>query len=240
MDIENIKNKIKKLLALSQDNPSDAESYVALQKAQELMAQYKLEHHDIADDKKDQECVQVTTTLSYSKRSSDHYLDDLARVIADNFCCINYLSTRSRTSTYYICFMGLKDDVDIAQEVLHTANMQIIRGYNKLYKEVCKEHDITYLPAHIFNPLKVGYTEGYIDGLKEALESQKEKHQEWGLVLVTPKEAQDYKVSLEGIDTTGSASNVMSMRYYDAGYTDGRNFNLNKKIDNKEKEKIGG
>lgn len=236
MNIDNIKSKIKKLLALSEDNPSDAESYVALQKAQELMALYKLEQKDISEEYRNQECVKVKTTLSYGTRSSDHYLDDLAGIIANNFCCVNYISTPRGSRTHYVCFMGMKDDVDIAQEVIHTANMQIIRGYNRVYNEVCKEHNITYLPAKYFNPLKTGYIEGYLAGLKHALESQKEKHQEWGLVLVTPKEAQDYMSNLKSVDFGGTI--YVDNTYYDKGYTDGSNFNLNKKIDNKGQERI--
>ena len=231
MDIENIKKKIKKLLALSADNPNDAESYAAMQKAQELMAQYKLEQLDLPEDKK-QECVQVKTTLCYGSRGSDQYINDLASIVADNFCCVNYISTPRGSRTHYICLMGNKDDVSIAQEVLYTANMCIIRGYNKVWKEMCAKYMIDYIPAKYFNPMKLGYTEGYLAGLRYALESQKEKHQEWGLVLVVPQEAQDY---LGGLEKVSHDNGIISdPEYYYKGYEDGRSFNLNKKIDDKD------
>jgi len=231
MSIENIKDKIRKLLALSADNPSEAESYSALQKAQELMARYKIEAGEVSpEDAKKQECVQRKTTLKYTTRSSDHYLNDLAAVIARNFCCINYISTPHGTQSHYICFMGLKDDVDIAEEVLHAANTYIIKGYNRVYREACQEYDLDYLPAKYFNPLKTGYIDGYLDGLKDALEAQKEKNQEWGLVLVVPQEAQDFKINLNKVDFGLGAGNFTDRSYYDKGYEDGNSFQTHKRL----------
>lgn len=230
-DIESIKSKIKKLLALSEDNPSEAESYAALQKAQELMAQYKLEMIDIKDvDDKKKLCIKKKTTVSFGTRSSDHYRTDLADIIAENFCCIHYMSTPRGSRTHYISFMGMEDDVAIAEEVLIAADMAIIRGYNKVYKELYETvYDYNYIPARIFNPIKKGYIDGYLKGLREALESQKEKHEEWGLVLVVPQEAKDYLSGLKGADFGSDSRSNRS--YFSDGYRDGKNFNLNKKIE---------
>jgi len=235
MNTDNIKNKIKKLLALSEDNPSDAESYAALQKAQELMALYKIEQRDINGEDK-QECIHKKTSIKYGSRSSDFYLIELADIISENFCCVTYNSRIRGTQSNYICFMGLEDDVAIAEEVLIAANIAIIRGYNRVYKVACKEYDIDYLPAKYFNPLKLGYIEGYLAGLKIALDSQKESNQEWGLVLVAPQEAKDF---LSGLSVRDSSRNIyIDNSYYEEGYNDGKNFNLNKKIESKENKKI--
>lgn len=228
MEINEVKNKIKKLLALHEDGANDNESYVALLKAQELMAKYKLEKSDISEEEKKQ-CIQCRTTLSYGTRSSDHYLNDLAAIIAENFCCINYVSTPRGTKTHYICFMGMEDDVSIAEEVIHAANSAIIRGYNRVYKELCKEYQIDYVPARYFNPVKTGYIDGYLDGLKAKLESQKAQHQEWGLVLVVPQEAKDFLGGLDKV-SFGGDSYLTDRTYYDEGYEDGNNFQLNKKL----------
>lgn len=228
MDTEAVKDKIKKLLALSQDNPSDAESYAAMSKAQELMAKFKLEKSDITDDEKE-ECISTKTTISFGTRSSDHYLNDLAAIIANNFCCVNYVSTKRGSRTHYICFMGMKDDVAIAEEVFYAANTHIIRGYNRVYKEVCKEYELGYLPAKYFNPIKTGYVDGYLDGLKEALDRQKEQNQEWGLVLVVPQEAKDFIGGLNIQDFSGSVQ-LTDRTYYDMGYEDGNNFQTHKKL----------
>lgn len=237
MNIEQIKDKIKKLLALSEDNPSDAEGFSAMQKAQELMAKYKLEMADVSD-KEDvpRKCIKENTHVSYGTRSSDHYLNELAGIIADNFCCINYISTPRGSRTHNICFMGYEEDVAIAIEVLHTANRAIIKGYNRVYKSLQEDYGMDYVPAYYFNPAKVGYIDGYLEGLKKALEDQKEQNQEWGLVLVTPKEAQDF---LDGLThaTFGGVTKV-DKSYYQEGYNDGTNFQLNKKLDNRSNNMI--
>lgn len=239
MDIESVKSKIKKLLALSQDNKNDDESYAALQKAQELMAKYKLENNDISDEDKKQECIHKKTILGYGTRSSDHYLNDLATVIADNFCCVNYISTPRGSRTHYISFMGMEEDVEISAEALYTANNAIVKGYNRIYREVCRDQGIDYLPTKYFNPLKVGYIEGYIAGLKKAFEDQKAKHQEWGLVLVVPEEAKEFMSNLESANFNTYIN--PSAVYYAQGYEDGKNFHLKDKLpQGKELDKIGG
>ena len=237
MDIENIKKKVKKLLALSESSTFDEESHTALMRAQELMAKYKLEQMDI-EDKEEQKCIQKKTILSYGTRSSDSYRDELASIIADNFCCVNYISTRRGSRTHFICLMGMQDDVEIACDALYTADNAIIRGYNRVYKMIAKEYGLDYVPAKYFNPAKEGYVKGYLAGLKKALEDQKEQNQEWGLVLVAPKEAQEFMGGLDSVSFGGVKR--VDNSYYDEGYTDGKNFQMSKKLGNNSQDKITG
>lgn len=230
-DINNIKDKIKKLLALSADNPSDAESHAAFAKAQELMAQYKLEKSDLTEEEK-KNCIKKKTILTYGIRSSDHYRNELAEIIANNFCCVNYISTIRGTRTHTICFMGMEDDVDIAIEVLYAADEAIIRGYNRVWKKACEEYDVDYLPAKYFNPLKTGYIEGYLAGFKNVMQTQKDEHQEWGLVMVVPQEAQNFINNIEHTDF--STPIYVDNTYFEDGYNDGKNFHLNKKVEGGE------
>lgn len=238
MDIEEVKRKIKKLIALSQDTIYDAESHLAMQKAQELMVKYKLSQMDIKDEKEIKKCIQKKTILSYGTRSSDHYVSRLAKIVAENFCCVQYISTPYRSRTHYICFMGMEDDVEIACDVLYAANAAIIRGYNRVWKDMCSEYDTNYIPAEYFNPAKKGYINGYLKGLKYALDSQKEQNQEWGLVLVVPQEAQDYVGGLETASFS-APSTIIDNSYYDEGYSDGVNFEVSKKLSiSEEKDKL--
>lgn len=233
MNKESALNKIKKLLALSADNPSDEESHAALQKAQELMAIHKLSEQDISPDEIKKKCIKKKTNFSYGTRSSDHYVDDLAGIIADNFCCVNYISTPRYSKTHYVCFMGMEEDVAICEEAMNIANYAIIKGYNRVYNDIARETGLDYVPARIFNPAKKGYVKGYLAGLKRALESQREKHQEWGLVLVVPQEAQDYIGSLDSVSFNMS-DNKVDTYYYDEGYNDGSNFNMYKKVEGED------
>ena len=87
-----------------------------------------------------------------------------------------------------------------------------------------------------FNPIKIGYVDGYIAGLKSVLDSQKEKNQEWGLVLVKPKEAQDF---LSGLTKRSFCKDtiIIDNSFYQEGYNDGKNFKINKKLNEGEEQK---
>lgn len=132
--------------------------------------------------------------------------------------------------------MGLQKDVDTIIEAMTIANDAIIKGYNKVWKMMCKKYNIDHIPAKYFNPAKVGYIKGYLEGLKEVLDAQKEQIQEWGLVLVAPKEAKDF---LDGLATSSPVKSIrVSDAYYDEGYNDGKRFNMNKKIDKSDNERL--
>jgi len=135
MKDNNIVDKIRKLLELSKSSDYDNESYVALQKAQELMVKYKLSESDVTEeDIKKQVCVHKETPFSFSTRSSDHYISSLANLIAENFCCLSYIKTPGGTRTHTICFIGMEDDVAICIEAMSIANRTIIKVIIKYIK----------------------------------------------------------------------------------------------------------
>lgn len=223
---EKIKDKIQKLMALADGTHSEAESYAAIQKAQKLMAEYKISEKDLQGKKA--ECIRVVTKLSYGTRSTDHYLNQLASLIADNFCCVYYNSTPHRSRTHYIGLMGDKEDVAIAEEVLHAANTYIVKGINRTWTKVCKATGRDYIPAKEFNPIKLGYVRGYLAGLEKALEDQRASNQEWGLVMVAPKEAKEF---IDGLRKVSYDNPILAdMSYYSEGYNDGSQFTTHKKI----------
>lgn len=230
MKDESIINKIRKLLDLSKSSDYENESYVAFQKAQELMVKYKLSETDISPEEvQKQVCVQVRTPFSYSTRSSDHYIDILAKIIAENFCCIEYIGTMPGSQTHYVYFMGMQEDVSICIEAMNIADRVIKKGYNKVYKKLSESYGASYVPAKVFNPYKIGYVKGYLAGLQSAFDKQKQEHPEYAIVLVAPQEAQDY---IGGLETVAySNPHGTNPYFYNDGYKDGASFQLNKKID---------
>lgn len=226
---EKIVGKIKKLLALSQSD-NDHESHAALAMAQKLMAEYKISEKDVADTKK-RECVTKKTAYYFTTGGKSTYITDLADIIANNFCCINFFRYNRGSKKKFICFMGLDGDVDLCEEAMNVALNAITSGYNKVWKSLQEEYEMSYIPTSIWNPAKKGYIEGYLKGLSDVFEEQKKEHQEWGLVLVVPKEAEDFAASLKGFDVHKGYT-PMNYSYYDEGYQEGRRFNMNKKIKN--------
>lgn len=221
-----IVEKIRKLLALS-GSDNDHESQAALAMAQKLMMEYKISEKDISDSEP-KKCVQKKTSHYFTNGAANVYVESLASIIADNFCCINYFSTHKGKRKKYICFMGLEEDVALCEEAMNVAMAAIYAGYNRVWKSMQNEWGIDYIPTSIWNPAKRGYIEGYLAGLKEVFREQRAAHQEWGLVLVVPPEAEKFADSLNKFSIHDSVrSNYV---YYSDGYADGKNFNMNKKI----------
>jgi len=75
-DLETIKKRIKKLLALSK-SPNENEAMAALQKAQELMEEYRIT---------EAECVYASQTVKATKRESA-WRSTLANTVASLYAC---------------------------------------------------------------------------------------------------------------------------------------------------------
>ena len=56
-----------------------------------------------------------------------------------------------------------------------------------------------------------------------------------GLVLVAPQEAQDFLFDLNKADFSLGGSSYIDNSYYEEGYNDGVNFQLNKKLEDQKK-----
>lgn len=228
MDREKAMDKIKKLLALS-GSDNDHESHVALAMAQKLMMEFKIQEKELAEGE-EKKCVTKKTAFYFTRGNVNTYVSDLADIIADNFCCVNFFTTRKGIRKNFISFMGLEDDVALCEEAMITAMNAISEGCNRAWKEIKKKYDLSYIPAGIWNPAMTGYIRGYLTGLSDIFEEQKAAHQEWGLVLVVPPEAEEFRANLESI--TLNRPDDISYNYYNEGYEDGKKFNMNKKINN--------
>lgn len=160
--------KIKKCLALANNNSSDAEARAALLQAQKFMAKYNVSV----------EMTEGEEAIAYAKEMCVHrydaaYRKPLASVIADNFRCKYYLyGTR-------IVFFGRDTDARIAKEAFEYAYEFAMREGNKLENKAYAEYG-TAKGVHS------SYTAGFIAGLKEALEAQCT-----ALMIVTPQDVKD-------------------------------------------------
>ena len=159
--------KIKKCLALANDNPNENEAKAALLQAQKLMAKYNVQVETSEDE-----------TIAYSKEECVHrydaaYRKPLAHVIADNFRCKFYLHGSKVT------FFGRDFDAKVAKEAFEYAYEFAMKEGNKLENKAYAEYG-TARGVHS------SYTAGFIAGLKEALEAQCT-----ALMVVTPQDVKD-------------------------------------------------
>lgn len=163
--LESILQKVRGLLALSGNNPSQAEAQSAALKAQELIAKYNLTLTDV--EKETQEIV----TSEYKTGVDKSWKYGLARVVADNFRVMIYWVDR-RVAVFY----GYKQDTMVAVQVFEylfkTGERGARAACRKAYKENGTETGVYY-----------SYTRGFTAGVKAALDAQST-----ALMVVTPQE----------------------------------------------------
>lgn len=164
---EKVTEKIKKLLALSKNNPSEEEANSALLKAQAMMAEYDISIDECEPDK-----------ITYGEERCEHkwnmgYRKPLANVIATNFRCEVYYHGGS------VIFFGHKMDAKIAKEAFEFAYKYAMVAGNKLYNQAYADGTET---RGLFN----SYCAGFIKGLKTKLDEQCT-----ALKLVTPQDVID-------------------------------------------------
>ena len=168
MTTEQVIEKIKKALALSQNNPNEHEAKAALLHAQKLMAKYNVSV----------EMTEGEESIAYAQEKCVHrydaaYRKPLAQVIADNFRCKFFYQGGK------VVFFGRAVDARIAKEAFEYAYEFAMREGNKLENKAYAEYG-TARGVHS------SYTAGFIVGLKEALEAQCR-----ALIIVTPQDVKD-------------------------------------------------
>lgn len=212
----NIKDKIKKLLALS-TSPNENEAKAALLKAHELMAANKMTEEDFDIN----ECRLVHTKVDgvkWTTDSGDIWMVDLCKVIAEHYFCATAWITTKGTRTHTLEITGMEKDADVSVEIIKYAVGFVKSSIRYLIRKgTCTEAESKC------------YARGFIEGLTMAYNEQDEDHKEWGLVVNTPKEVEDYKNSLgsKSVRTKKEHSNALVTLM---GLNDGMGFSPNKII----------
>ena len=165
--------KIEKLLRKTVDNgATEAEAQQALLMAQKLMA----EHHIALREIKDSDNVAAQVIRGYTGRKAlAQWSIQLLGLIARNFRCRSFLNNNCAT------FIGEEGDVELATELYKMVYDIAQKGTRKIRKQYRKDGRSTAGVAD-------SYLIGFIDGLRTALEEQKEaESQSFALILITPQ-----------------------------------------------------
>lgn len=219
MTKEDALKKIKYALALSESNNIN-EAQSAMLFAQKLMVKYCISESDLSEHEEKQAMKKIRTiSIVQDKARLMWYEKQLAQVIATNFKVVCY-SSGSRTASKKINYMGLEEDVEIAQEVFAFAfNRMTTFADNEVKRIESKERSYK-------SSFKNDFYRGFIDGLDKAFKQQVETN-DWGLVLVLDslvvKERE--KLNLVTKKPTGippKFSNDKSL--YNEGYRHGNDF----------------
>lgn len=201
--VEEMIEKIQKLLDLASNNPNENEAIAAALKAQELMAKYNVELEEVKHIPQDEEIIEEVIKFNKNSGYCIKWRFELATTLANNFKvkCFS-------TDNGWIVFYGFRSDVKIAVSVFNflfsTGNKLSCRYYYQCQKEGRPTKGI-------MNDWLVGFAQG----LRDVLEKQCT-----ALMIVTPKKVEDeYKLRSMGFTLV---THTIRRSYDKKAYEDGR------------------
>ena len=205
---ENIIKKIKNLMELAQDNPSDAEGQSALLMAQKLMLKHDIHLAQVeAHDKPEK--FETGEAIGRSASALRWWEKDMAVVISTNFRCYVFQERARITETSYIIFFGEKKDAEMAAKVYDAALMYLRYRIKRLPDKS---------PAY-----KNSYIRGFIFSLSNRFKKQVE---EYGLMVLPKKEVlEDFHDRFQNLrkDKTKRPNHDFDREAFEEGKSHGEN-----------------
>lgn len=234
---ESIIIKIRKLMERASKTNFEAEAQSSMLMAQKLMIKNGLSMAEVELTEKETKKEVLDESISITK-TRQAWKESLAMIIAKNFRCEIYIR-KSRKEMYttkkgeyrysrVVQLVGLKEDVEIAQEVFKYAVISVENLW-KNYLEERKRAVGRDIPVTESFTMWKSYVGGFLRGLSDKFDEQV-KTEGWGLVLV--KDALVIKKMEDLHLKKGTASRANLSGDADAsyrGYKDGKNFNADKK-----------
>lgn len=197
-----IADKIQKLLALAGNNPSEQEAQAALLKAQALMAKYNIDMEAAGTDEV------IKYELIETKVKQHKFNNTLGTILANSFACrVIILGNK-------LAFFGRSDNAKAAASAMEFAFTVMKRGGDKATR------DNGYIPghqgaAHFYN----SYVMGFLAGLKSAMDAQTV-----ALAVVVPQDVNDeFKKKFPNTRQTKKSNTkaAFGRSTYEAGFRDG-------------------
>lgn len=176
--------KIQKMLAKANNNPSQEEAQTAMLMAQRLMAKHNIEMEMVQDKKPDKK--EVIQDWSVTEGALTGWRRQLARIICRNFRT-DFLINSSQNG---FVFIGLKDDVHITVSVFNYCCDILDKGMHKLRRDYRKAGRST-------EGVSGDYADGFLKGLDEKFAEQVSK-EGWGLILVKDTDVTTEREKLAG------------------------------------------
>lgn len=201
--MDNIADKVQKLINLAGNNPNEEEAKSALLKAQALMAKYNLKQSELNADE------EIKYSLEVCKGKIDPRRKKLCVIIGNSFA-VKPIIHMNR-----ICFFGREDNAKAATSCMNF----IVKVLEQGIRRVCAERGMKSCEAGaslIYN----AYALGFIKGLKDALDAQTV-----ALAVVIPQDVKD-EFNKKFPNTRNTRNKGMTYgadegRAYETGYMDG-------------------
>lgn len=215
---EKIIEKIEKLIALSSSS-NENEARAAMLKAQELMAKYEIDRSRVQGDKEAERAVVGYTSPSFR----DDWCQDIASVIAHNFRCRLVIMQKCGNcgGAYRLRFYGFDEDANICINIFNYA-VKVVRKRLATLRAIYQDAERDFGRNE-----KRNYVDGFCQRLHVNFEEQRQQNNAFALVLVTPKEVNEFVDCIPGI-TEQQVRPYERDRTHDLlrrnGYIDGKAF----------------
>ena len=230
--MENVREKITKLLALG-ESPNENEARAALLKARELMAEHKLNPEEF-EKTADAKVVKRTIGI-FCTKMTDQWAVRLNGLIARHYCCGSFRRREKKDSkTVQLGLVGFEEDWEICAHIVRYAYECVKNRCKELTK---KAKDSGSTGKEIRQACNA-YGWGFCAGLSEAYDAQEKEHQEWGLVMVVPRQVTEV---IQGMGKGKVFSSAKIQPNHDSyvlmGYEDGKKFDPGTRIPDSERQK---
>lgn len=164
MDLNKVKEKLKKLLALSASH-NENEAALAMAKAEDLMKKYGIRTVDVSEDGKGAYVDRVDIDGLTPKTASTWELS-IARVVSDFF---DAKAIYNRNPHFRICFVAGKSEIDMVEDLY----LRIRNAVNRLSDAYVREYSRWHGKAP--RSVRANYRMGAIHTVGQRLEKLKAK-----------------------------------------------------------------
>lgn len=207
---EKVIEKIRKCLALANNNPSEEEAKAAALMAQKLLAKYNISLSDVEGSDVSEEIVEETVWFKDCvKGVARAWKYQLAAIVGKNFRCKYFFYGKSA-----VAFYGHKTDTQVAAEVFKYLFALGDRLANRVTYRVLREYHKRGQSAQV-SGIYNSWVMGFLKGLNEGFDKQST-----ALMIVIPEDVK--KAFVERSQNFGQLKSGMRNKGFDSkAYNDG-------------------
>jgi hypothetical protein len=227
---EKIISRLKKMMALAQDQAGRPEGELAAKKAHALMMQHAIEMVDLGSDEPQEEIDTLKMKIGHSnwKRS-------LLNVIAKYCNCSMYFHSATPTG----CIVGFPAEAEVAKYLYEVVCKEIERHCKSWLKIYCK--DKPWLERGDKRKLGTSFKRSAVQGVREKVQSIEDASKvsnEVGTALMVNRKQQVNQWVAENLNLQSARSTYQSS-FNEAGHRCGKNVSLSQGIGSRSNTSIG-
>ncbi len=227
---EKIISRLKKMMALAQDQAGRPEGELAAKKAHALMMQHAIEMVDLGSDEPQEEIDTLKMKIGHSnwKRS-------LLNVIASYCNCSMYFISATPTG----CIVGFPAEVEVAKYLYGVVVREIERHSKAYVKSYCKNRP--WIDRGDKRRLGTSFKVSAVQGVREkvnAIKAASQTTNEVGTALMVNRKQKVDQWVKENLNMR-SHRNSYQTNYNEAGFRAGKNVSLSQGIGSRSNTSIG-